>query len=126
MSIYSGLQFYWKCYEVLKANVVFKRVKNATTELDLTRSFYQATQERGFLTLTRVKLSTSAFRTKKYYLNKLPATRRAEFLNKIARMNWICSKIDFVSLVGSKNSLDKARIKGNVAEPVHQIAAVCK
>jgi alpha-ketoglutaric semialdehyde dehydrogenase len=111
MSNYSGYNFIGSVRSA-EGNVVLKS-KNATTELDLTPSFYQATQSEVD---SACQLSASAFPL----YNKLPATRRAEFLNKIAdELDML--KDDFISLVEQETALDKVRIKGECGRTSNQM-----
>lgn len=116
MSNYSGYNFIGSVRSA-EGKIVLKS-KDATTGLDLEPSFYQATHSEVD---SACQISALAFPI----YNKLPATRRAEFLNKIADELDLLNE-DFVSLVKQETALDEARIKGECGRTSNQMRLFAK
>ena len=111
MSDYNGYNFIGNTRSA-RGDVVLKSW-DATTGLELAPSFYQATMDEVD---SACKIASSVFPL----YSKLPATRRAEFLNKIADELDILGK-DFVDLVQQETALDEARIKGECGRTSNQM-----
>lgn len=111
MSDYSGYNFIGNTRSA-NGNVILKS-RNAFTNLELPSSFYQATNDEID---SACQLAASAFPL----FNKLSASRRAEFLNKIAD-ELDCLSNDFFDLVRQETALDEARIKGECGRTSNQM-----
>lgn len=116
MSNYNGYNFIGNTRSA-KGSVTLESL-NAATGLELPTAFYQATIAEID---SACDLAASAFPV----YNKLPAIRRAEFLNKIAdELDML--EADFVDLVHQETALDEARIKGECGRTSNQMRLFAK